>query len=61
MDQYSQQDAVTELAGVEGLLDGDARAAAASPVLPIALSARLGLDPAELTALRSDMFVSKPI
>lgn len=61
MDRYSQHGAATGTAGSDAMpeaADADAWAAAMSPVLPLALSARLGLDPAELTALRSDMFAT---
>lgn len=57
MDGYSQHGTATR--GTHSALDmtdADVRGAAASPVLPLALSAQLGLDPADLVALRSDLF-----
>lgn len=57
MDGYSQHG--TALRGADralDMMDADVRGAAASPVLPLALSAQLGLDPADLVALRSDFF-----
>ena len=57
MDGYSQHG--TAVRGMERRMDAadvDARRAAASPLLPLALSAQLGLDPSDLAACRSDFF-----
>lgn len=53
MDAYSQHGTVLRSINAA---DADARGAAASPVLPLALSAQLGLDPSDLVALRSSFF-----
>ncbi|BDA43587.1 Nuclear pore complex protein Nup98-Nup96 [Coccomyxa sp. Obi] len=57
MDGYSQHG--TAVRGMERRMDAadmDARRAAASPLLPLALSAQLGLDPAQIASFRSDLF-----